>query len=77
MKCNKLGVNVVLSEVWAKGGEGGEALAKEVLKLIEMKNNFKFIYDDDDSIKDKIEKIAKTIYRADHVDYDFKAKKRN
>ncbi len=74
-ECNKLGVNVVLSEVWAKGGEGGEALAKEVLNLIKKKNNFKFIYEDDDSIKDKIEKIAKTIYRAEHVDYDFKAKK--
>ncbi|MCQ2609971.1 MAG: formate--tetrahydrofolate ligase, partial [Lachnospiraceae bacterium] len=69
-ECKKLGVNVALSEVWAKGGEGGEALAKEVLRLIkEEKNNFSFVYDEKLSIKEKIEAIAKRVYRADGVDY--------
>ncbi|NLY81906.1 MAG: formate--tetrahydrofolate ligase [Clostridiales bacterium] len=74
-ECKKFGVNVVLSEVWAKGGEGGRDLAEEVMKLIKKENDFKFVYEDDDSIKEKIEKIAKKIYRADDVDYDFRAKK--
>ncbi|MBK5253213.1 MAG: formate--tetrahydrofolate ligase [Peptostreptococcaceae bacterium] len=74
-ECKRLGVNVVLSEVWAKGGEGGRELAEEVMKLIEKENNFKFVYEDEDSIKEKIEKIATKIYRADGVEYDFRAKK--
>jgi len=75
-KCKELGVNVVLSEVWAKGGEGGIDLAKEVLNLIDNGDNkFHFVYDLDLSVKDKITAIAKTIYRADGVDFDLKAKK--
>lgn len=69
-KCRELGANVALSEVWAKGGLGGEALAKEVLRLIEEDNgNFKFVYPDEMGLKEKIEAIAKTIYRADGVDF--------
>jgi formate--tetrahydrofolate ligase len=75
-KCKELGVNVVLSQVWAKGGEGGEALAKEVLNLCEnAENNFKFVYPLDMTIKEKIEAIAKTVYRADGVVYEMNAKK--
>ncbi len=75
-KCKELGVNVALSEVWEKGSEGGLDLAKEVIRLTEQGNeNFKFIYDDEDSIKEKIEKIATRIYGADGVDYTKKADK--
>ena len=69
-KCKELGVNVALTEVWAKGGEGGKALGNEVIRLInEGNNNFKFAYDDDKSIKEKIEAIATRIYGADGVDF--------
>lgn len=69
-KCKELGVNVALSEVWAKGGEGGIEVAKEVLRLLdEEENNFKFCYEDDLSIKEKIEAIANKIYGADGVDF--------
>ena len=69
-KCKELGVNVSLSEVWAKGGEGGIAVAKEVIRLIEEEeNNFKFCYEDDLSIKEKINAIATKIYGADGVDF--------
>lgn len=62
-KCRQLGVNVVLSDVWAKGGEGGIELAKEVVRLCEKeKGNFTFSYELEDSIKEKIEKIVKKIY---------------
>ena len=74
-ECQKLGVNVVLSEVWEKGGEGGEELAKEVIKLCEEENNFKFSYDLDLPIKEKINAIATKIYGADGVDYTKKAEK--
>ncbi|MEG1311145.1 MAG: formate--tetrahydrofolate ligase, partial [Romboutsia sp.] len=68
--CKELGVNVALSEVWAKGGEGGIAVAKEVIRLIdEEENNFRFCYEDDLSIKEKIEAIATKIYGADGVDF--------
>ena len=66
-KCRELGVNVAISEVWAKGGEGGEELAREVVRLCEQPNNFEFCYDVNLSIKEKIEAIAKKIYRADGV----------
>ena len=72
-KCRALGVNVVLSDVWAKGGEGGVPLAREVVRLCEHPNNFTFSYDtavnivasgfSDDSIENKIEKIVTKIYR--------------
>ncbi|MEG2787074.1 MAG: formate--tetrahydrofolate ligase [Romboutsia sp.] len=69
-RCKELGVNVALSEVWAKGGEGGIAVAKEVIRLIdEEENNFRFCYEDDLSIKEKIEAIATKIYGADGVDF--------
>ena len=68
-KCRELGVNVVLSEVWAKGGEGGKELAKEVVRLCEEENKFNYSYPLDVSIKEKIETIAKNIYGADGVDY--------
>ena len=70
-KCSELGVNVALSEVWAKGGEGGEELAKQVLSLIESASadNFEYAYDLELGLKDKIESIAKRIYGADGVDY--------
>ncbi|MCC0631826.1 MULTISPECIES: formate--tetrahydrofolate ligase [unclassified Clostridioides] len=75
-KCKELGVNVALSEVWAKGGEGGIAVAKEVLRLLdEEENNFRFCYEDDLSIKDKINAIATKIYGADGVDYTPEADK--
>lgn len=75
-KCNELGVNVALSEVWAKGGEGGLEVAKEVLKLIdEGDNKFEYCYDDDMSIKDKLNAIATRIYGADGVDYTAEANK--
>ncbi|MBR4485530.1 MAG: formate--tetrahydrofolate ligase [Erysipelotrichaceae bacterium] len=68
-KCKELGVNVALSEVWAKGGQGGIALAEEVVKLCEEDNNFSYAYDLDLSIKEKIEAIATKIYHADGVEY--------
>ena len=67
-RCRELGVNVALSEVWAKGGEGGIALANEVVRLCEQKNDFTFAYEDDMSIKEKLEAIATKIYHADGVD---------
>ena len=68
-KCKELGVNVALSEVWAKGGQGGIALAEEVVKLCEEDNDFSYAYDLDLSIKEKIEAIAAKIYHADDVEY--------
>ena len=66
-KCRELGVNVALSEVWAKGGEGGIALAEEVVRLCEQPSNFTFAYDVEESIEDKLNAIAKKIYHADGV----------
>ena len=74
-KCKELGVNVVLSQVWAKGGEGGLALADEVLRLCEQENHFQFVYPLNVSIAEKIEMIAKKIYRADGVIFEGNAKK--
>ena len=69
-ECKRLGVNAVLSEVWAKGGEGGLELAKEVVRIIEEgKNNYRPIYDLDMGLKDKIITIAKEIYGADGVEF--------
>ena len=62
-KCRELGVNVVLSDVWAKGGEGGEELAREVVRLCEEeRGDFTFSYELDGTIEDKIEAIVKKIY---------------
>ena len=74
-QCRTLGVNVVLSEVWGKGGEGGLALAEEVLRLTDGENNFHYVYEDDLSLKEKIETVAAKIYRADGVDFLPQAKK--
>ena len=69
-KCRELGVNAVLSRVWAKGGEGGKALAEEVVRAIEEEeNNFRFSYDVNLPVREKIEIIAKKIYGADGVDF--------
>ena len=69
-RCKELNVNVVLSEVWAKGSEGGIELAKEVVKIAESnKGNFSFAYGENLSIREKIEIIAKRIYGADGVDF--------
>ena len=74
-KCKELGVNVVLSTVWADGGKGGEELAKEVVKLCEQDNDFTFSYDEQDSIEQKIEKITTKIYGGDGVIFSDEAKK--
>lgn len=66
-KCRELGVNVALSEVWGKGGAGGEALAKEVVRLAEQDNDFEYAYSLEMTIEEKIEAIAKKIYRADGI----------
>ena len=73
--CDKKGVDFALSEVFAKGGEGGIELAEKVVAACEKKSDFKFIYEDDMSIKEKIEAIAKNIYGADGVKYDAAASK--
>lgn len=66
-KCKALGVNVALSEVWAKGGEGGMALAREVIRLCEEPNHFSFAYDLEGSIEDKLAAIVKKVYHGDGV----------
>ena len=74
-KCKELGVNVVLSDVWAKGGDGGVELAEEVVRLCEQENNFSFCYDDDLSIEEKIEAVVKRVYGGDGVTFDKNAQK--
>ena len=74
-KCNELGVNVALSEVWAKGGEGGKALAEEVVRLCEQPNNFQFVYDADATIEEKLDAIVKKVYHGDGVVLTANAKK--
>ncbi|MEG1930097.1 MAG: formate--tetrahydrofolate ligase, partial [Anaerovorax sp.] len=69
-RCKELNVNVILSEVWGKGGEGGKALAEEVVRVIEKEeDDFRFAYEDDLSIQEKIQAIATKIYGAEGVDY--------
>ncbi|MDD2418496.1 MAG: formate--tetrahydrofolate ligase [Oscillospiraceae bacterium] len=67
-RCAELGVNVALSEVWGKGGEGGIELAGEVIQIAGQPNNFRMIYKDEMPIDEKIETIAREIYGADGVD---------
>lgn len=74
-KCKELGVNVALSEVWAKGGEGGLKLADEVIRLCDQPNDFQFSYPDDMGLAEKIETIAKRIYHADGVIFEPKAQR--
>ena len=67
-KCKELGVNVVLSQVWAKGGEGGVALAEEVVRLCEQPNDsFSFAYDLEGSIEDKLNQIVQKVYGGKRV----------
>jgi len=75
-RCEALGVNVALSEVFAKGGEGGEELGKKVIDILDNEeSNFEFLYDEKDSIPAKINKIAKEVYGADGVEFSDEAKK--
>ncbi len=74
-KCKELGVNVALSEVWAKGGEGGIALAQEVIRLCEQPNDFSFSYDLNMSIEDKITAIVQKIYGGKDVAFTSNAQK--
>lgn len=68
-ECDKIGVNVELSNVWAEGGKGGKKLAKEVVRLCKEAGDFSFAYEEDDSIKSKVEAVAKRVYRADGVSF--------
>ncbi len=74
-KCNALGASVALSEVWAKGGEGGIDLANKVLEAMEKPADFHYMYDVEQSIPEKIEAIVKEIYGGDGVDFTAPAKK--
>ncbi len=73
--CNSKGVDLALSEVFAKGGDGGIELAKAVIKACEKPSDFKFMYSDDMSVTEKIEAVAKNIYGADGVIFESAAKK--
>ena len=75
-KCRELGVNACLSEVWAKGGEGGVALAEEVVRLCEEPADFKFAYDDKLSIEEKLTAIAQKVYHAKDINILPAAKKK-
>ena len=66
-KCKELGVNVALSEVWAKGGEGGIKLAEEVLRLVEEPNDFTYAYELEGSIEDKLNQIVQKVYGGKRV----------
>ncbi len=68
-KCAELGVNVVLSTVWAEGGKGGEELAREVVRLAEKPNNFRFCYDEKLPVREKINAVVTKIYRGKGVVY--------
>ena len=68
-ECDKIGVNVELSNVWAEGGKGGEKLAEEVVRLCKEAGDFSFAYEEDDRIKNKVEAVAKRVYRADGVSF--------
>ncbi|MBM6774026.1 formate--tetrahydrofolate ligase [Olsenella profusa] len=68
-RVRELGVNVALSEVWAKGGEGGEALAREVVRLCDEPSDFHYAYELDGTLAEKIDAIATRVYHADGVDF--------
>ena len=76
-KCKELGVNVALSDVWAKGGEGAIELAQEVVRLCEKEDNsnFRFSYEDDSSIDEKLSAITQKVYRGNNVIYTAEALK--
>ena len=71
--CEDLGTKAYTCEVWAKGGEGAIELAKEVEKIVQVKNDIKFIYDKEDSIEDKVTQIAQKLYGAMKVEFSSKA----
>lgn len=68
-RCRELGVNAVLSEVWGKGGEGGIALAEEVVRLCKRESSLELTYEDSDSIETKISKVVRRIYGGSSVSY--------
>ena len=72
---SELGVSVVLAEHWAKGGEGAEELAKEVVRLVDKGSGPKFVYDDSDSLWEKVTKVATKIYMGFKCDGIFKSEK--
>ncbi|KAF0135333.1 MAG: formate--tetrahydrofolate ligase [Candidatus Saganbacteria bacterium] len=72
-ECRKIGVKAVISDVWAKGGAGGIELAQEVEKAAEIKTLFSYLYSNDEALKEKIRKIAVSIYGADGVEFSEKA----
>ena len=74
-KCRELGVNAALSEVWAKGGQGGLALAEEVVRLCESPNEFRFAYDAEAPIEEKLNDIVRKIYHADGAELTAAARK--
>ncbi|MCL2842532.1 MAG: formate--tetrahydrofolate ligase [Oscillospiraceae bacterium] len=74
-RCRALGVNVALSEVWGKGGEGGEALAKEVVRLCEGESKLEYAYDLEDTIEEKLDAIVKKVYHGSGVALTPAAKK--
>ncbi|MGE4276289.1 MAG: formate--tetrahydrofolate ligase [Lawsonibacter sp.] len=74
-KCKELGVNVALSEVWGKGGEGGKELAEEVVRLCEEPNHFSFVYDSELSIEEKLDAIVKRVYHGSKTVLTADAKK--
>ena len=74
-ECEALGAEVSLSEVWAKGGEGGEALAEKVEAALQKKADFRYIYDEKETIPEKIGKIAREIYGAAGVDFTKEAQR--
>ncbi len=72
--CKERGVKAIMSDVWAKGGQGGEPLAKEVLKLVEQPNKFEFAYDPQQGIKSSVETIVKKIYGGKGVNWSYQAR---
>ena len=74
-RCGELGVNAVLSEVWAEGGEGGVKLAEEVLRLVEQPSKLSFSYPTGADIAEAIEAVATKVYHADGVDFTPQAQK--
>lgn len=73
--CANIGVEAIVADVWGKGGKGGLELAAKVKDIVEQENNFQFVYEDNDSIEEKLTKIATKIYGADGIDFTSEAKK--
>ena len=71
-KLEEIGIDLSLTEVWAKGGQGAIDLAEKVVKLAEKDNKINFVYDDNDNIKTKIEKVSKEVYGAEGIEYSEK-----